>query len=233
MHGVGRLKKDKDGSKIPNTPVTARVSKLMFSEGKVIEREEEEGTITVVEENPQEKAKRKAEIEAAQEAQIQAITSPEFILFLAKSAQISYQLLYDTGKLDHYRELSYSSFIFLPLSIEYFLKYLIRRSSGSLRREHKIHKLLALFDYLSFDLQDSIDEEFKKELRKIGRDRTFQDLRVFLMKTQDSFTAIRYLFELHNATESRHLLRPENIAVLTCVLNAVESVSRTIGAVDS
>ena len=123
-------------------------------------------------------------------------------------------------------ELLYSSLIFLPLAVEYFIKYLLVRGTEEVKKEYKTHKLLALFDYLPFDVQKSVDSEFKNELEKIGRERTDQELRVFLIKSQNAFTAIRYLFNHENATTSRHLLRPENIAVLTCVSNALERVSK-------
>ena len=81
----------------------------------------------------------------------------------------------------------YSSLIFLPLATEYFMKYLLLQRTGSFKDEYKNHKLLALFDFLPFDMQKSIDEEFKNELENIGRERTFQDLRVFLRKIAKCF----------------------------------------------
>ena len=225
LHGIGRLDMVKSTTKTTSTPVTATVAKTTMIGGKVIRREEEIGTITLVEKDPQLKANREAQLRLAEEAEIQAITSPEFVLFLANSALSSYPLLRGAGESRQNSELLYSSLIFLPLATEYYMKYLLLKRTGTFRDKFKIHKLLILFDFLPFDLQNSIDEEFKNELESIGRERTFQDLRVFLRKSQNAFTAIRYLFDPRNAKTSRHLLEPQNIAVLTCVLNALERVS--------
>ena len=195
----------------------------------MIHREKEvEATISTVEEDPERRATREAQLQFSQEAEIRAVTSPEFILFLANSALSSYRSLHNTGLSSNNYELLYSSFIFLPLSIEYFIKYLLLRSTGSFEDKYKVHRLLELFDYLPFDLQKSVDAEFKNELEEIGRERSFQNLRVFLKKSQNAFTALRYLFDPRNARTSTHLLRPENIAVLTCVANAAERVSKGI-----
>ena len=228
VHGVGRLDKVKSTTKTTGAPVTTKVAKIKLIGGKVIQREEEIGTITFVEDDPQRKAVRKAQLRHAEELQIQAITSPEFVLFLANSALSSYKLLRGVGESHQNSELLYSSLIFLPLAIEYYMKYLLLKRAGTFRDEYKIHKLLALFDFLPFALQNSIDEEFKNELENIGRERTFEDLRVFLKKSQNAFTAIRYLFDPQNAKTSRHLLEPQNIAVLMCVSNALERVSKPI-----
>ena len=225
LHGIGRLNKAQSTAKFERGPVTVQGTK--FITGKVIHKEEEvEATIGIVEEDPQQKAIREAQFQLAQEAEIQAVTSPGFVLFLANSALSSYRSLYNAGISHNSSELLYSSFIFLPLSIEYFIKYLLLKSTGSFKDKYKNHRLLALFDFLPFDIQKSIDGEFKNELEGVGRERTSQDLRVFLKKSQNAFTAIRYLFDPRNAKTSRHLLRPENIAVLTCVSNAIERVSK-------
>ena len=225
LHGIGRLDMDKSATKTTVAPVTAKVAKTTILGGKVIQREEETGTITFGEEDPLQKAIRETQLRLAEEAEVQAITSPEFVLFLANSALSSYRLLHSAGESHQNSELLYSSLIFLPLATEYFMKYLLLKRTGTFREEYKMHKFLALFDFLPFDLQKSIDEEFKNELENIGRERTFQDLRVFLRKSQNAFTAIRYLFDPRNAKTSRHLLEPGNIAVLTCVSNALERVS--------
>ena len=225
LHGIGRLDMAKPTTKSTGAPVTVKVEMTTLVGGKVIQREEEIGTISFVEEDPQQKAVREAQLRLAQEAEIQAITSPGFVLFLANSALSSYRLLYNAGISNQNSEFLYSSLIFLPLAAEYFMKYLLLKRTGTFSDEYKTHKLLALFDFLSFDMQMSIDEEFKNELEKIGRQREFQNLRVFLRKSQNAFTAIRYLFDARNARTSRHLLDPENIAVLTCVSNALEHVS--------
>ncbi len=228
LHGVGRLDMVKSTTKTTGAPVTVTVTKTTSLEGRVIQREEEIGTITVVEEDPQRKVIREAQLRQAEKADIQVITSPEFVLFLANSALSSYRLLHGIGISHQNRELLYSSLIFLPLAAEYFMKYLLLKRAGTFRDTYKIHKLLALFDFLPFDLQKSIDEEFRNELENIGRERTFQDLRVFLRKSQNAFTAIRYLFDPRNAQTARHLLEPINIAVLACVSNALERVSKRI-----
>ena len=228
LHGIGRLDKAKFHTTTTGTPITATVTKTTSVGGVIIEKEEDIGTISFVEEDPQQVAIGEAQVQLTQEAEIPAITSPAFILFLANSALSSYQSLHSTGMSGNNGELLYSSFISLPLAIEYFLKYLLVKNTGNFKDEYKNHMLLALFDFLPFDVQESIDREFKNELEKIGRERTFQELRVFLKKSQNAFTAIRYLFDPKNASTSRHLLRPENIAVLTCVSNALERVSKRI-----
>ena len=196
--------------------------------GKVIERNEDTGIVTLIEEDPMQKAIRDAQVLLADEAEIKAITSPEFVLFLANSALSSYRLLHEVGLSRQNSELLYSSLVFLPLSTEYFIKFLLIKRKGELKNNHKIHKLLTLFDFLPFDLQAHIDEEFKNELEKIGRQRSYQDLRVFLRKTENAFTIIRYLFDANNAATYRHLLKPDNVATLTCVSNALERVSKRI-----
>ena len=148
--------------------------------------------------------------------------------FYGNSALSSYRLLNDGGVSHENTELLYSSLIFLPLATEYFMKYLLIKGTGTFRDEYKTHKLLALFDFLPPDLQESIDEAFRNELENIGRKRTFQDLRVFLRKSQDAFTAIRYLFDPQLAKRYRHMIQPEHTAVLACVSNALERVSRRI-----
>lgn len=228
LHGIGRLNKVNSTTKATVAPVTAKIASTTLVEGKVIQRQEEIGTISLVEEDPQQKAIREEQLLIAQEDEIEAITSPGFLLFLANSAFSSYRLLYNSGVSNQNSELLYSSLIFLPLATEYFLKYLLMKETGTFRDEYKNHKLLALFDFLPFDTQKSIDEEFKDELENIGRERTSEDLRVFLIKSQDAFTAIRYLFEPQYAMTSRHLLEPENIAVMRCLSNAIERVSRRV-----
>ena len=225
LHGRGRLKKDQSSAKSDKTTVTARVARETLVEGRVVHREEEEGTITFVQ-DPKRRAEREAKLQLGDEAQIQAITSPEFVLFLARSAYLAYNALYDIGRPHHVREMTYASFIFLPLATEYFLKYLLFKTNGVLKKDHQIHELLKLFDFLPFEVQESIEEAFRGELEKIGRDRTGENLRVFLMQSQNAFTAIRYLYDPQYARKYRHLVRPDHIALLTCVLNAVELVSR-------
>ena len=226
LHGIGLLDKAKSQTTASGIPIAVTLTKTTLVGGVVVEKEEDIGTISIAEEDPQQVAIREAQIQLAQETEIQAITSPSFILFLANSALSSYRSLRSTGVSENNGELLYSSFIFLPLAIEYFLKYQLVKNIGEFKDEFKTHKLLALFDFLPFDVQESLDIEFKNELEKIGRERTFQELRVFLKKSQNAFTAIRYLFDPKNAITSRHLLRPENIAVLTCVSNALECVSK-------
>ena len=226
LHGVGRLDMEKPRTKGTSAPVTAKVEMTTTLGGKVIERKEDTGTITFIEEDPKQKAIRDAQLLLAEEAEIKTITSPDFVLFLANSALSSYRLLHEAGVSHQNSELLYSSLIFLPLSTEYFIKHLLIKRMGPLKNKHKIHKLLTLFDFLPFDLQKAIDEEFKNELENIGRQRTYQDLRVFLRKTENAFTVIRYLFDAKTAETYRHLLKPDNIAVLMCVSNALERVTK-------
>ena len=227
MHGRGRLKKDQSGVKSDKTTVTARVARETLVEGRVVHREEEEGTITFMQ-DPKRRAEREEELRLGDEEQIQAITSPDFVLFLASSAELSYHVLHDLGEPQHVREVTYASFIFLPLAMEYYLKYLLIKNYGEIKREHEIHNLLRLFDFLPFTMQASIEEAFRGELEKIGREGTSENLRVFLLKSKDAFTVIRYLYEPKFARHYRHLVGPDNIALLTCVLNAVSQVGRAL-----
>ena len=110
--------------------MTVKVEMTTLVGGKVIQREEEIGTISFVEEDPQQKAVREAQLRLAQEAEIQAITSPGFVLFLANSALSSYRLLYNAGISNQNSEFLYSSLIFLPLAAEYFMKYLLLKRTG-------------------------------------------------------------------------------------------------------
>ena len=226
LHGRGQLKKDKASTKAVHSEVKGKVTIETLVEGRVIEKTEDEGIISFVEESPCDRTTRAEQRQLAEDNQIQAITSPEFVLFLADSARLTYRLLYDLGKPDGIREVTYASFIFLPLATEYYLKYLILMNAGELKKKQHTHKLLRLFDDLPVEVQESIEEAFRGALVKIGREGTSQNLRVFLMKSQDAFTAIRYLYDPEYATAYRHLVKPDNIALLTCVLDAVERVSK-------
>ncbi len=148
------------------------------------------------------------------------------MLFLANSALSSFRLLYHSGISNQNSQLLYSSLIFLPLATEYFMKYLLVKGTGTFEKKYRIHKQLTLFDFLPPDIQESIENEFKNELENIGRPREYQALRVFLKRSQNAFTAIRYLFDPANAETSKHLLEPENTAILTCLSSALERVSK-------
>ncbi len=190
----------------------------------MLEQEEKVVTIVPIDEDPQAKAAREAQRLRSHETHVQSLTSPSFVLFLAWSSLSSYRLLYNTGISRSKGELLYSAFIFLPLTIEYFMKYLLIKGPGGFKKEYKNHQLLKLFDFLPFDVQQAIDEEFQSELERIGH--SPRNLRVFLRKSQNAFTALRYLFDPRNAERSSHLLEPENTAVLECVANALERVSK-------
>ena len=228
LHGTGRLKKGESRTKMMGTTVPATISKTTSVGGRIIERETTVGEISFVDEDAQQKAIKETQIRLDQEAEIQAITSPEFVLFLANSALSSYRLLHNEGTSNRNGDFLYASLIFLPLAAEYRIKCLLIKTGGQFKAEYKNHKLLNLFDYLPFCIQEQIDDEFKNELENIGRDRAAHNIRVLLMKSQNTFTALRYLFDPRNAETSRHLLRPEHISVLTCVANALESVSKRI-----
>lgn len=189
----------------------------------MLETEEKVVTIVRIEEDPQVRAAREAQRLRNRETHIRSLTSPSFVLFLARSSLSSYRLLYNTGTSHSKGELLYSAFIFLPLTIEYFIKYLLIRGPAGFKNDYKNHRLLRLFDFLPFDIQRAIDEEFQSELKKIGH--SSRNLRVFLRKSQNAFTAVRYLFDPRYAERSSHLLEPENTAVLECVANALERVS--------
>ena len=228
LHGTGQLKKGASRTQVIGTPVPATISKTTSIGGRVIKRDTTVGEISLVEEDAQQKAIRETQVRLAQEAEIQAITSPEFVLFLANSALSSYRLLHNAGTSERNGDFLYASLIFLPLAAEYWVKYLLIKTGGQFKDEYKNHKLLNLFDYLPFCIQEQVDDEFKNELENIGLDRAAHYIRMFLMKSQNTFTALRYLFDPRNAETSRHLLRPEHISVLTCVANALERVSKRI-----
>lgn len=229
LHGEGRLTTAQSKTKNSGGTITAQVTKQIMVAGRVTQMEElGEATIAFVEEDPQEKALREEQIRIDQEAEIIALTSPSFILLLAQSAHESYRVLSDSGISQGNGRLVYSSFIFLPLAIEYYMKYLLHESKGTFKGEYHTHKLLKLFDFLPHNLQESIGRRFMDELESIGRDHVSQNLRVFLKKSQNAFTVIRYLFDPKYAKASRHLIEPENIAVMQCVLNALKHVTDEI-----
>ncbi len=228
LHGTGRLNKGQSESKATGATVTAKIEMATLIGGKVIQRDEGVGTISFVEEDPHLRAVREEQLRLAQQAEIQSITSPEFVLFLANSALSSFRLLYHSGISNQNSQLLYSSLIFLPLATEYFMKYLLVKGTGTFEKKYRIHKQLTLFDFLPPDIQESIENEFKNELENIGRPREYQALRVFLKRSQNAFTAIRYLFDPANAETSKHLLEPENTAILTCLSSALERVSKGI-----
>ncbi len=225
LHGNGRLKSTRIRTAHSGDPITGTLTMTTTIGGIVANKEESVGSLSLVDENPRERAIREERLRLVEEAEIQTVTNPSFILFLAKSSFSSYRTLYDSGLSQNDGGLLYSSFIHLPLTIEYFLKYLLVKESGSFKREYVGHRLLTLFDLLPFAVQGNIDKEYQNELAMIGRERSFQNLRVFLMKSKDIYTAIRYLFDPRYAETSRHILRPENIALLTCVCNAIEKVA--------
>ena len=226
LYGTGRLDMDKSSIKTTGSPITATIAKTTLLGGKLVKGEEVVGTIEIVQQEPQEKSVREAQLRLAEDAEVQAITRPEFVLFLANSTLSSYRSLRVTGESQQNGEFFYSSLILLPLATEYFLKYLLCKDIGELKREYHNHRLLALYDCLPFDLQRAIGDEFQNELEDIGRGKTSQNLRVFLMKSQNAFTVVRYLFEDRHAKAYRHLINPEHISILTCVLNALERVSK-------
>ncbi|MCY3655874.1 MAG: hypothetical protein OXG95_04580 [Chloroflexi bacterium] len=225
LDGAGRVRRESPSTPRdrPAGPVTATATFATQHGGRVLETEEKVVTIVRIEEDPQVRAAREAQRLRNRETHIRSLTSPSFVLFLARSSLSSYRLLYNTGTSHSKGELLYSAFIFLPLTIEYFIKYLLIRGPAGFKNDYKNHRLLRLFDFLPFDIQRAIDEEFQSELKKIGH--SSRNLRVFLRKSQNAFTAVRYLFDPRYAERSSHLLEPENTAVLECVANALERVS--------
>ena len=179
LFGMGSLNRSDPTTKPANPPLNVTITKETTVGGRVVQREQEEGTIAFVEENEEQKAAWEARRQSEEDATVRAIASPDFVLFLAESARSAYHLLYDAGQSRRDGGWTYASLIFLPLAIEYEMKYLLHRRAGEFRKEYKTHRLLKLFDYLPFDLQKAIDNEFRNELEKIGRMRTFQNLRVF------------------------------------------------------
>ncbi len=224
LHGTGLLHKSPSPIRTPHPPIEVMTTETVSVEGVVVQQKIAPGTISFVEEDPQEKAFREEQIRLAQEAEIRSITRPEFVLFMATSALSSHRLLYELAMSRQNPEVIYSSLIFLPLAIEYFIKYLLVQKSGSIEREYRTHKLLVLFDLLPLDVQRSIEEEFENRLETIRVQRPPWNLRVFLKKTQDAFTALRYLFDIQNARSSRHLVEPENTALLRVTADALERV---------
>ena len=223
--GVGPLSQREPTSKPASGPITGTVEKTVRVGGRIVHTEEAEATIELVAETQEQRAARLAFLEDREAAEIRALTSQTFVLFLANSARAAYRLLYDEAMAKQSGEWLYASMILLPLAIEYDMKYLLYKATGKFKDEYKTHKLLRLFDFLPGDTQGKIDKEFNNELERIGRRRDSQDLRVFLMETQVVFNVLRYPFDPENAI-SRHLLEPDITAVLTCVSTALERVSR-------
>ncbi len=224
LSGVGSLKRSDRGTKPRSVPQSATITRETTVGGRVVEREQGEVTITFVGESKEQKALREAFLKMKDDSEVRALTDPSFVLFLANSARSAYRLLFETGLLEQRGELVFAAQIFLPLAIEYEMKYLLHRQAGEIKDEYKTHKLLKLFDFLAFDLQEAVDREFKNELESIGRERTSQNLRLFLRRTESAFTALRYLFDPAYARDNRHLLQAESTAMLTCVSNALERV---------
>ena len=224
LYGEGRLNRDDSATKAAGGPINVTVRRFTTVGGRVVESEEGEGTITLAPENENWKSLWEARRQFEEDAAVQGLTSPDFLLFLANSARSTYRLLYSEGIAQGNGEWVYAAMIFLPLSIEYDLKYLLYTKTGSFKKEYEKHQLLELFDYLPFDLQDAIEEEFRSELVAIGRDSTFVQLRVFLKSTENAFTILRYLFDPAYAKRSLHLLEPDTTAILTCVSTATERV---------
>ena len=226
LYGEGRLSRDDSATKPADVPINVTVRRITTVGGRVVESEEGEGTITLAAETERSRSAWEARRQFEEDAAVQGLTSPDFLLFLANSARSTYRLLYNAGMSQGNGEWVYAAMIFLPLSIEYDLKYLLYKKTGSFKKEYEKHQLLSLFDFLPFDLQDEIDREFRNELEGIGRDRAFQQLRVFLKSTENAFTVLRYLFDPKYAGRSMHLLEPDTTAVLTCVSAAIERVIR-------
>lgn len=223
--GIGPLSQREPTSKSASGPIAGTVERAVSVGGRIVQSEQTEATITVVAQTKEEIAARIAFLEDKEAAEVRAITSPSFVLFLANSVRAAYRLLYDAGMANQSGKWLYASMILLPLAIEYDMKYLLYKAVGRFKDEYKTHKLLRLFDCLPEGIQGEIVGEFKNELENIGWQRDSPDLRVFLMQTQVVFNVLRYPFDPENAT-SRHLLEPDITAVLTCVSTALERVSR-------
>ena len=226
--GIGPLSQRQPTSKSAIGPITGTVERAVSVGGRIVQSEQSEAAIEVVAQTKEEIAARIAFLEDKEAAEVRAITSPSFVLFLANSVRAAYRLLYDGGMANQSGEWLYVSMILLPLAIEYDMKYLLYKAEGRFKDEYKTHKLLRLFDSLPESTQEEIDREFRNELENIGRKRDSQNLRVFLMQTQVVFNVLRYPFDPDNAT-SRHLLQPDITAILTCVSTALERVSRRSG----
>ena len=225
LHGTGLLHRSPSPVRTPHPPIEVMMTEGVSIEGVVVQQRIASATISFPEEDPQEKAFREEQIRLVQEAEIRSITRPEFVLFMATSALSSHRLLYESAMSRRNPEVLHSSLIFLPLAIEYFIKYLLVQRSGSIEREYRTHKLLVLFDLLPLDVQRSIEEGFERRLEVTQMEKPPANLRVFLKKTQDAFTALRYLFDIQNAKSSRHLMEPGNTAILRVTAEALEYVS--------
>ena len=97
LHGVGRLEKEKATQHETSRPVSAKIVLTTSVGGEIIQKDESLGTITFGETNSILKEQREEHIRLIQESEINAFTSPEFVLFLADSANSSFRLLYTEG----------------------------------------------------------------------------------------------------------------------------------------
>ena len=63
----------------------------------MVESQEGEGTITLAAENERWRSAWEARRQFEEDAAVQGLTSPDFLLFLANSARSTYRLLYNAG----------------------------------------------------------------------------------------------------------------------------------------
>lgn len=226
----GQLNHDNPKAISADVSIDATITQTTTMAGRVIDSKESEGTVTMLADTEESRLAHGLHLKMEEDATVQNLTSLGFFLFISKGARSAYRLLYDAGISQGTGEWIYMSSILLPLSVEYDLKCLLYECNGSLKREERTHKLLNLFDALPFKIQREIDEEFKNELEKIGRERDVLDMRVFLKYTENIFTVLRYLFDPEHARRSLHLhlLEPDTTAILICISTATERVIERI-----
>ena len=115
LSGVGSLKRPDRGAKSRSVPQSATITRETTVGGRVVKREQGEGRITFVEESEERKALREEFLKMKDYSEVQAITAPSFVLFLANSARSAYRLLFETGLSEEKGELVFAAQIFLPL----------------------------------------------------------------------------------------------------------------------
>ena len=82
LYGTGPLNRLEQPMKAERLPLNVTVTRETTLEGKVVQREQGKGTITIVEESNEQKAIREAFLQMEDDSEVRAITDPNFLLFL-------------------------------------------------------------------------------------------------------------------------------------------------------
>ena len=131
LNGVGALSRNNRTDRHMDSPLDVNATRVTTVGGRVVHSEQLEGKMRFVSESEELRSIRQSRLQMEDDAAIRRVTNPAFVLFLANSARSAYRLLYDAGMSRDNGEWLYASLIFLPLAIEYDMKYLLYKQTGN------------------------------------------------------------------------------------------------------